>query len=189
MTTMQKRTTMSLPAVVLLGLFVAIPPAVRADVHRPAAVSQQQVVNELSDFKLVAQALRQEADSLQAYNRNRQMDWRSHADRLNALREHTNDLGKSLMELEEMKAAGNENHQMAIENVRPHLEEIAQNLTRALDLLREDRSSVRWNNYIDTVGDLYGHADLMYQKLDTILDYDKAERRLANAQAAWALER
>jgi len=191
MTIVQKRLAVDLPVLALLGMFLAIPATVSADVRPAEEGNRQQMANRLEQFKKATLELRREADTVAAYKLNPQLHWKTHGDSLTLLKEHVNDLGKSLAELENEKAVGNESHQMAIESARPHLEEVAQNLTRAFHLLNNDRNSVRGPEYVETVGDLYLHADLMYEKLDTILDYDNASERLENMnfQPASNLER
>ncbi len=72
----------------------------------------------------------------------RQMHWMSHAQSLEILKTHVNQLGQTLTSLEQLKPQANEGQRMAIENARPHLVGVAQQLTRAIDLLSDDRQSV-----------------------------------------------
>ena len=72
----------------------------------------------------------------------RQLDWRSHAHSLETLKKQVNQLGQTLTTLEELKPQANEGQRMAIENARPHLAAMAEELTQALDLLSDDRKSV-----------------------------------------------
>ena len=46
--------------------------------------------------------------------------------------------------------------------------------------MSEDSRSIRWGEYRDTVSDIHTHADALYTKLDTILDFEKARTRLDN---------
>jgi hypothetical protein len=67
---------------------------------------------------------------------------------------------------------------MAIENARPHLVGVAQEVTEAIDLLSEDRRSVYWPPYSDAVSNIYNHATSLHETVDTILDYEQARIRL-----------
>ena len=69
---------------------------------------------------------------------------------------------------------------MAIENARPHLVGVAQQVTEAIDLLAEDRRSVYWPPYTDTVNNIYNHATSLHETVDTILDYEQARTRLVD---------
>ena len=118
------------------------------------------------------------ADKLDAMTPSRQVDWTSHAHSLEILKEQVNQLGQTLTNLEELKPQANEGQRMAIENARPHLVGVAQQVTEAIDLLSDDRRSVYWPPYSDTVNSLYNHATSLHETVDTILDYEKARMRL-----------
>lgn len=138
----------------------------------------KQVANQLSDFKRTAFEMRREADALKSFTPNKRLNWQSHTYRLNALKDHVNKLGKTLAELEAQKSAATESQAMAIEHARPHLVSVAQNLTQAIELVREDRSNVHWGEYAEAVSNIYAHADDLHTKVDTILDYEASRMRL-----------
>jgi len=48
--------------------------------------------------------------------------------------------------------------------------------------VNENRSNVYRPEYAETVSDIYAHADALYNKVDTILDYEEAEMRLDNLE-------
>ena len=139
-----------------------------------------QVAAELTEFKRMAFEMRRTADTLHSITPRRQLDWQSHASRLHELKHQVNDLGKRLAQLESLTPEASPNQQMAIEHARPHLVATANNLTGAIEMLNEDRSSIRQVDYAESVKNIYTHADLLHQKLGTILDYDKAKMRLDN---------
>ncbi|HTT24934.1 MAG TPA: hypothetical protein VMG82_38825, partial [Candidatus Sulfotelmatobacter sp.] len=113
---------------------------------------------------------------------NKQLSWRSHAARLSVLRDHVNEMGRSLAELEAMKPMANQTQTLAIENARPHLVSVASNLTDAIDLVNENRWNVYWSDYGEAVRDVYSHADALHTKLDTILEYEKGKARMENLE-------
>jgi hypothetical protein len=134
--------------------------------------------NQLSDFKQTAAELRRDADMLDSHSRNTGLSWQTHIYQLNVLRNQVNELGKTLADLEAQKAIATDGQSMAIEHARPHLVAIAANLTQAMDLVRENRSSVYRPGYTDLVADIYGHADDLHNKVDTILDFEASRVRL-----------
>lgn len=138
---------------------------------------QRQVAERLGDFKSTALKLQRQADVFQTH-RNSSVSWQTHANHLADLTDHLNQMGRSLSELEEMKPHASDTQKLAIEHARPHLVAIAQNTTRAIELLNENRGIVRFPEYREVVSDIYDQADTLHTKLDTILDLEKASGRL-----------
>ena len=157
-------------------LFVAVL-AVSAFAEIPSAVGQRKVADQLADFKTTAFGLRSQADTLQSPS-NRRLSWQSHSYSLVNIADHVNQKGRSLAELEAMKPMANESQKVAIEQARMHLVLVAENATRALDLVKENRSSIQFPAYGEAVDALHLHARELHTKLDTILDFENARLRL-----------
>ncbi len=168
----------SLFTVLLVGLLTSVP--ARAEVSEPVDNEHPVVADHLSSFKEMALEVRRHADTLDSMTPTRQFDWRSHAHSLEILKEQVNDLGRTLTNLEELKAQANGGQQMAIASARPHLAAVAQELSRALNLIADDRKSIYWAPYTDTVSNLYNHAASLYETMDTVMDYENARSRLSN---------
>jgi hypothetical protein len=158
-------------AVLLVAVFAAPASAEIATFHSPP-VSEQ-----LADFRRTAFEMRNEADTLKSFTPHRNLHWLSHAPRLSAIREQVNEMGKTLAELEARTTVASEAHARAIEQARPHLVAVAENLTQAIQLVNENRNNVRWGEYGEAVSNIYSHADVLHNKLDTILDYEDARTR------------
>lgn len=168
----------SLFAVLLVGLLTSVP--ARAEVSEPVDNEHPVVADHLASFRETALEVRRNADTLDSMTPNRQFDWRSHAHSLEILKEQVNDLGRTLTDLEELKAQANGGQQMAIASARPHLAAVAQEVSRALNLIADDRKSIYWAPYTETVSNLYNHAASLYETMDTIMDYENARSRLSN---------
>lgn len=138
---------------------------------------QRQVADRLAEFKSTATMLHREAELLQSH-RNSGLSWQTHANHLATLTDHVNQMGRSLSELEEMKAHASETQKLAIEHARPHLAAIAQNTTRAIELLNENRRITHFPEYGEVASDIYEHADTLQTKLDAILDFENSKARL-----------
>ena len=155
-------------------LLVALASAAFAET---ATQSRAQVAEQLADFKRTAFEMRREADTLKSFTPHKRLHWQSHTYRLDALKNHVNEMGKTLAELEALKPLANESQGMAIEHARPHLVSVAESLTQAIELVNENRNNVHWGEYCDAVSNIYAHADALHAKLDTILDYEDAQMR------------
>jgi hypothetical protein len=139
--------------------------------------AQRDVADRLADFQRTASQLRHEADTLNA-GRNSRVSWETHALHLRNLKDHVNELGRSLAELEALKPEASKSQRMAIEHARPHLVSIAQSTTRALELLNDRRGSIHFAEYGEAASDIYDHADALNTKMDAILDFEDAKVRL-----------
>jgi len=147
----------------------------------------RQVANELTDLKRTASKMRDQADILNSFTPAKQLSWQSHTARLNAIKDHVNEMGQSLAELEAMKPMANQTQALAIEHARPHLVSVASNLTEAIELVNENRRNVYWSDYGEAVEAVYSHADALHTKLDTILKYEKDKMRMDNLELQTSL--
>ena len=162
----------------LTALFVAaLALPASAESRAQNADVQRQVADRLGEFKITASQLYRQADLLNSH-RNSALSWQTHASQLLALKDHVNELGRSLSELEELKPQASDSQKLAMEHARPHLVAIAQSTTRAIELLNENRGSIRFPEYLDATSDVYDHADTLHTKLDAILDFESSKTRL-----------
>ena len=167
---------------ILLSTPALVSANTNSNVPDPTAVSQ--VANHLSTLKQQAVEVSRNAETLYSLARNHRTHWESHTYYLNTLREQVNSMGRMLAELEEMKPQASELQQMAIEKARPHLVAVAEDTTKALDLVRAGRHNLRQPEYKTSVDGIYEHAEGVYATVDTIIDYKTAKIRLQNLEPA-----
>jgi hypothetical protein len=170
--------------VIALAVALSLPVFAGAETWNNSAGDKPhpEVAQQLKTLKGTAMDLHRQADKLQSYSMNSMLSWRTHSDQQTLVKEHINQLGKMLAELENQKHVANENQRLAIEQVRPHLVGAAQNLTQAMELVNDDRINVRFADYADAVSNLYDHSEMMSEKLDTILDYENSRLRLESLE-------
>ena len=142
-------------------------------------VSQVSKIDDmLASFESKAIETRRDAAMLESKRRNSQINWRTHADKLHAMKEHVNEMGRMLAELEGMKSKATLFQEKAIEAARPHLEDLAQRVEKALKWLNEDRTSISRAEYKENLHGIWSDADQLYRNVDTIIDYHEARIRL-----------
>ena len=141
-------------------------------------VSQVSRVDDLlARFESRAIETRRDAAMLESTRRNR-LSWESHSSKLSIMKEHINEMGKMLAELEPMKPKATLFQEKAIEAARPHLEDMAQRVEKGINWLNEDRRSISKAEYKDNLHGIWSSADQMYRNVDTIIDYHEARMRL-----------
>jgi uncharacterized surface protein with fasciclin (FAS1) repeats len=132
----------------------------------------------LAAFESKAIETRRDAAILESKRRNTKLSWQTHADKLNLIKEQVNELGEKLTELEGMKSRATLFQEKAIEAARPHLEDIAQRVEKAINWLNEDRRSISNAEYRDNLHGIWSDADQLYRHVDTIIDYHEARMRM-----------
>jgi len=170
-----QRFTAARSAVALLFVAVLAVSAL-AETPSQSAITHRQIADQLTDFRSTASALRREADTLDSPG-SRRVSWQTQSYYLQNIADHVNDLGRALSELEAMKPHASEGQQVAIEHARIHLVSVAQNTTRAFELMKDSRNSVKLPAFVDVVSEIQMHAEALHTKLDTILDFEGARVR------------
>jgi uncharacterized protein YoaH (UPF0181 family) len=89
-----------------------------------------------------------------------------------------------LAELEQMMPQASEAQQMAIERARPHLVALANETAEAIKLVRAGSENLRQPQYKETVTRVCRQADILYQTVETIVDYHNADDRLDKLEAS-----
>ena len=142
-------------------------------------VSQVSKIDDmLAAFESKAIETRRDAAMLESKRRNRQLSWQTHADKLSVMKEHINEMGKMLAELEGMKPKATLFQEKAIEAARPPLEDMARRVGNALNWLNEDRRSIAKAEYRDNLHGIWVSSDALYRDVDTVIDYHEARMRL-----------
>jgi hypothetical protein len=142
-------------------------------------VSQVSKIDDmLADFESKAIETRRDAAMLESKRRNPQLNWQTHADKLSVMKQHINEMGKMLAELEGMKSKATVFQEKAIETARPPLEDLAQRVEKGINWINEDRRSITKAEYKDNLHGIWSSADQLYRNVDTIIDYHEARMRL-----------
>jgi hypothetical protein len=132
-----------------------------------------QISELLSEARGHAIAAENEAATLDAYTRSR-LNWRSHGTQLEVMKKHVNELGKIAGEMNDLKAEGSPWQQDAIQQVAPLLEEMASNLTKAIEHLNANQSQVHMQTFRDYARTNYELAKRTADLIRDYVDYDEA---------------
>lgn len=144
----QKRT---IPYLVLLGLAVAgyflISPTIQAE--ETSAGSSEEIRQLLAQVKTEAVALDRDCDQLAALSRNKQHSWESHALKISSIKDHVNQAGKLLANLDAARAGASPWQHEAIDRIYPLLKELADNTQATINHMNENRANIHFPAYED----------------------------------------
>ena len=161
-----------------ITLFVAtavLPPGLRSITRKPA---NAEVAAQLDAAKAEASELARDADDMTALLHS-DTNWQSHADTLNRIAEHVNNMGKILEKLQSERDEASPWQQQAIDRMVPLLKDIAANTTAAIEHLNKNQSrpvSGDYKNYLEQ------NADTAHELADTISAFDKYARTRARLE-------
>lgn len=160
-----------------LLLFSAIAPA---QSEENSAVSHL-----LADAKEKAAILSQDSDRMEGLTHS-DVSWQSHAEMLETVKQHTNDLARVVEKLNTARDSATSWQQQAIDRIMPLMKELASNTTAAISQLNKSRTrptSSSYTEYLqansDTAHDLanmissfvqYGQAKAKFEKLGQKLE-------------------
>lgn len=158
------------------GIIHVIDEVVVPDLDDKAHVSR--VSELLADFEHQAAEMWRDAALLESKRRTPALKWQTHAHTLDLMKRHVNEMGQRLAELEEMKPQASLLQQKAIESARPPLVQIANHVTKAIEMINADRASTTKTEYRENLHAIWIQADTLYRTVDAITDYKEAQLRL-----------
>ena len=143
-----------------------------------------QVTRLLADARDKAAVLSRDADEMEALTRS-DVSWQTHADKLEQVKEHVNDLARTVEQLTVARASASPWQQVAIDRMLPLLKELAANTTAAINHLNENKLRPTSGEYTEY---LRANADTAHQLSDMISSFvqygqtqaklDKLEQKL-----------
>ncbi|MGB9464375.1 MAG: hypothetical protein WBR10_04630 [Candidatus Acidiferrum sp.] len=175
-----KRTILWTMAVALTGGLSLASPEARGE--EPAQQDSVQVMKLLKEARSEAARLRVETDKLESY-KNGRLSRGTHGRQLEITKGHVNELGKTLDKLEARKAEASPWQQRAIEEMRPVLEELADQTTRAIQYLNENPRQLQHPDYHEVLTDKSALAAHLADLLDDHVRYGEAKAELEELEA------
>lgn len=143
----------------------------------PFAVAQNadsaEISSLLSEAQHHAALLDDDADQLVSYTRSK-LHWESHAQQLESMKTHVNNLGNVTAQLNNLRSEGSPWQQQAIDQINPLLQEMANHLTATINHLNENQSRVHMPAYQDYAHGNYELASRISQMIKDFVEYDQA---------------
>lgn len=146
----------------------------------PQVFAQKADSEQINDLltKAKTYALRAADDSatLESFTRS-SMDFRSHAVKLNQIKENFNEVGKLAKQMSDASSEGSAWQQEAVREIYPVLQSMADNLTSCIEHLNKNQSQVNMPSYQDYVHANYEYASRTSEMINDFVDYQRAKAR------------
>ncbi|HTF65399.1 MAG TPA: hypothetical protein VK638_22215 [Edaphobacter sp.] len=162
-------------AITIFSATALFPPVLGSVTRNPPSA---EVAAQLDAAKVQASDLARDADEMTALLRN-DSSWQSHADTLNRIAKHVNNMGKILEQLQSERDQASPWQQQAIDRMVPLLKEIANNTTAAIEHLNKNQLrpvSGDYKNYLQQ------NADTSHELADMISAFEKYGRTRAKLE-------
>jgi predicted RNA-binding Zn ribbon-like protein len=140
-------------------------------------VESERVSKILSDAKMQAFQLKEDAEQLETFSR-ATGSWASHVEAINKIKENVNIMGRLLAKLQENRNSAALWQRTAIDRVTPIAKELAANTTTAIEHLSKtpDRlTTPTYQNYLEAIAD---SASNLASTIAEFVDYGKTKQRL-----------
>ena len=176
----QKKT----PYFLILSLLVAgcllISP--NASAEETSSGSSEEVSQLLSQIKTEAIALQDDTDVLVAWTRAKQVSSHSHAGKLTEIKEHVNQTGKLLDQLNKAREGASTWQQQAIDRIYPLLKELADNTEATMSHFSDNKSNIHLSVYEDYAKAGYTLANELATLIGDYVDYGDHEAEFHRLQ-------
>lgn len=140
------------------------------------AADSDEISNLLAQAKSHAALADDDAAKLESYTRSK-LAWRTHAIKLDEIKQHVNELLKVDAQLNDLRGQGSPWQQDAINQIDVHLKELAALLTTTINHLNDNKSRVHmqaFRDYAESNHDLIAKISAM---INDYVDYDKAKSK------------
>jgi hypothetical protein len=160
-------------AMSMLAGWGALAPVAKAS----GTAKSYQVSSILSDAKMQAFQLREDAERLEEFTRGN-ASWASHVDAVNRIKVDVNAMAHLLRKIEDSRAGAEPWQQTAIDRVMPLAQEMASNTTAAIEYLNRRPALLNtadYRNYVEAITDSTGNLAATITDFTT---YGKTKERL-----------
>lgn len=147
-----------------------------------------EVTHLLADARDKAAVLSKDADGMEALTRS-DVSWQSHAVMLETIKEHVNDLARTMEKLNAERDSASDWQKQAIDRAMPLLKDLAANTTAAINHLNQNQlrpTSGSYTEYLkenaETAHELSNMISSFVRYGDTRAKLDKLEQRLEIAR-------
>jgi hypothetical protein len=146
-------------------------PAARA--QTPDSEKINQLFKEIRQHAIAAEY---DAELLESYTRSN-VSWRSHANRIQEMKSHVNDLGRDFREVRSLQAEGSEWQKEAIDEIAPVLQGMAGHLSSTINHLTQNQNKTQMPAWVDYVKGNRDYANKAANLIRDYVDYGETKAR------------
>lgn len=136
----------------------------------------QEVSAILAEVKTEAIQLRRDADELKSFTHST-LTWQSHAVKVEEIKRHVNNAGKSFSKLDSTRAEASPSQQQAIDRINPLLKELASNVTSTIEHLNQKPQLLQTGPYVEYAAANYELASNLAELVSDYVEYGKSKAR------------
>src|SRR2546425_3349331 len=184
MNTIRNVSRTAIAALLLTGSVFAAAPASQSSAittEAPAWDFQKEASDALREVQVLSGKLRLDAEKLESFPRSK-LSWESHANQLNLVRGHINQIGERLERLQQIRHTTSPWQQQAIDRIVPVAVELATGTEAAIGHLNENRGHLFAPAYADDLSTISDRADEMKESVNTFLKIAETEQKLDGLQ-------
>jgi len=166
------------------GSVFAASPAQQPTARCPDAVTwdfQKEASGLLGEVQALSGKLRLDAEKLESFPRSK-LSWESHANQLNLVREHVNQIGDRLKRIQEIRHVTSPWQQQAIDRIVPVAAELASRAQAAIEHLNENKSYLFAPTYTDHLSTIAQQAGELTDSVNTFVEYGNTRQKLEQLQ-------
>jgi hypothetical protein len=144
---------------------------------RPAGLREEspQLAQTLDEARMEAGELARDADETESLIRS-DASWQTHADMLDRVKEHVNNLARITQKLESERSSGSELQEQAADRILPLLKELAAHTTAAINYLNQNKTRPLGDPYTEY---LKVNADTAHELASTVSSLYEYEKSMA----------
>jgi hypothetical protein len=132
----------------------------------------------LTDARDKAAELSRDADEMEALIRT-DVSWQTHAEMLESVKEHVNQLGRIAAQLEQKRDSASPWQQQAIDRMLPVLKELATNTTAAISHLNENKTRpLQTSSYPQYLSENAKAAHNLADMISSFVKYDETRAKM-----------
>lgn len=166
-----QRTSLLTLALVALFALVAGPMHVYAQTNDSPEISH--LLNEARYYSMQAD---RDATELESYTRSK-VSWHTHAQTLESIKNHVNNMGKLLQQMQDIKSEGSPWQQNAIDQIDPMLRQMADHLTTTIEYGNDHPNLVHMMKFQNYVQAMATFAADTHQLISDVVAYDQARAK------------